>query len=160
MDTNTPETTPETARLTADVVLLSLDTNGIWRVLVIRRGHAPYAGHWALPGGHVDGGEQTHMAAFRELREETGIEAPGLTYVGVYAAPDRDPRGRYVDFAYTQIVDGMPAPAAGDDATEARWMPVADALDPAAQIAFDHERIIVDALHTLRLSSTGLRHTQ
>jgi len=159
METNVAETAPETARLTADVALFSL-RNGTWHVLVIRRGHDPYAGHWALPGGHVDAGEPTHSAAYRELFEETGIQADALRYVGVYAAPDRDPRGRYVDFAYTQIIHGTPDPAAADDATEARWMPLAEALSAYTHLAFDHGRIIAEALNTLMLSGTWRNPTK
>ena len=152
METGISETGPETARLTADVALFS-EHERTWHVLLIRRGWDPYAGCWALPGGHVDPGEQTHIAAHRELFEETGLDIGVLRYVGVYAEPGRDPRGRYVDFAYTQTVDGMPEPTAGDDASEARWVPVAEALSTAhMELAFDHGRIVMEALHTLGLS--------
>jgi 8-oxo-dGTP diphosphatase len=140
------ETTPETARLTADVVLLCDDHCELY-VLVIRRGWPPYEGCWALPGGHVDAGEQIDLAARRELTEETGLTADRLTFIGAYAEPGRDPRGRYVTFAYMSCVSGLPQPTAGDDAVEARWMPVYDLLAGSAPLAFDHGRIIHDALH-------------
>lgn len=140
--------TAETARLTAEVVLLAPHSDGQLCVLLIRRGKDPYAGRWALPGGHVDPGEGTADAAERELFEETGLHVGDLTPVGVYSAPGRDPRGRYVTFAYTAGLPSPLAPTAGDDANEARWCPVS-ALNVAA-LAFDHWQILTDALEVRR----------
>lgn len=137
--------TTETARLTADVVLIG-ERGGNLYALVIRRGWAPYKGHWALPGGHVDTGEHVPAAAHRELAEETGLRVAALQAVAVYANPDRDPRGRYVTFSYVARVEGTPQPCAGDDATDARWIRVDDLLSGDVPMAFDHERILRDAL--------------
>ena len=138
------ETAPETARLTADVILIGTRDQRKY-VLLIRRGWDPYQGYWALPGGHVDPGEETEVAAHRELREETGLSVTVLYYVGVYSAVGRDPRGRYVDFAYRGYTEGTPEPDAADDATEARWFPLGDVLAGRVQMAFDHQQIVVDA---------------
>jgi 8-oxo-dGTP diphosphatase len=141
------ETIPETARLTADVVLFGGDDSDP-RVLLIKRGWNPYKDHWALPGGHVDQGEDTQAAAVRELAEETGIttgQIGVLTLVEAYAAPGRDPRGRYVTFAYVAATEELPQPAAGDDAAEARWVPVSEVLAGEWPLAFDHGQIIRDA---------------
>ncbi|OXM70736.1 MULTISPECIES: NUDIX domain-containing protein [Amycolatopsis] len=147
--------TDELARLTADVVLLGRDTDGALRVLLIRRGWDPFAGCWALPGGHVDAGEDTEDAARRELAEETGLHIQALTPVGVYAAPGRDPRGRYVTFAYTATLTGpLPTPSAGDDATEARWWPVTELEAAPELLAFDHQRLITDAVTTTNNETT------
>lgn len=140
-----PKTTPETARLTGDAVIFG-ELDGEFYVLLIERGSKPFAGHLAVPGGHLDRGEETEAAARRELAEETGLLVEDLRFVGVYAEPERDPRGRYVTFAYTAVVSGLPAAKAADDAKEARWIPVADALAPATALAFDHQLIIKDAL--------------
>ncbi len=51
------------------------------------------SGKWGLPGGMVDWGEDIPNTAYRELIEETGLELVKIRrLVGVYSAPDRDPR--------------------------------------------------------------------
>ncbi|MCK9895241.1 NUDIX hydrolase [Frankia sp. AgB32] len=135
--------THETARLTADVVALS-ERDGVPHVLLIRRGWPPYAGMWALPGGHLDAGERPETAAVRELAEETGMRAPELRLLGVYAEPGRDPRGRYITWAYTTTLADTPAPTAGTDAAAARWVPAHEALHEG--LAFDHGDILRGAL--------------
>jgi len=58
-------------------------------VLIKRRDN----GLWALPGGMVDWGEDIPNTIERELKEETGLELVKIgRLVGVYSAPDRDPR--------------------------------------------------------------------
>jgi 8-oxo-dGTP diphosphatase len=144
------DTTPETARLTADVVLFGEEeTGGHLHVLMIRRGKEPYLGRWALPGGHVDPEEFTPDAARRELAEETGLlldRRVPLEYVSAYADPGRDPRGRYVSFAYTAHLAALPTVTAGDDAAAAEWVLVDELLDDENAAAFDHAQIIHDAL--------------
>ncbi|MGA5363961.1 NUDIX domain-containing protein [Streptomyces purpurascens] len=128
-------TTDETIRYTADVVLLAAG-----HVLLIERGWDPFKGRWALPGGHVDPGETSLAAAVRELEEETGITLPAteMRQVGAFDAPSRDPRGRYVSVAYTATLPTQLQPTAGDDATAARWWP----LHALPDLAFDHADIL------------------
>lgn len=129
--------TYETIRYTADVVAMTPDGH----VLLIERDWDPHEGHWALPGGHVDIGEDSRTAAARELCEETGVrvDPEHLRQLGTWDRPDRDPRGRYVTVAYLAIVpDGTPI-VAGDDARTARWWP---AVDLPPRLAFDHADII------------------
>ena len=45
------------------------------KVLLAKRGGAPFKGLWAPPGGSVELGETVFQAGKRELHEETGIEA-------------------------------------------------------------------------------------
>jgi 8-oxo-dGTP diphosphatase len=49
------------------------------KVLLVRRGRAPSKDFYAFPGGRVEPGETLEGAARRELLEETGLAAGGLT---------------------------------------------------------------------------------
>jgi 8-oxo-dGTP diphosphatase len=130
MDTRVPS-------LTVDCVVF--DPDGA--LLLIRRKNPPFRDHYALPGGYVDYGESTEHAAARELAEETGLVAAGLSLVGVYSDPHRDPRGHVVSIAYRVRVTGYDV-RAGDDAAAAAF--VADWQNE--ELAFDHRKIVDDAL--------------
>jgi 8-oxo-dGTP diphosphatase len=109
-------------------------------VVLIRRGSDPFVGQWALPGGFVDVGETVEAAAQREAAEETGLAVELARLVGVYSDPDRDPRGHNVSVAFLARVLGGDL-AAASDASEVA------VLDPGTvDLAFDHRRIIDDAL--------------
>ena len=127
---------PETPKLMVDVVVPSEEG----RILLVRRGSDPYEGYWALPGGFVEVGETLETAAVREAGEETGLEVEIVRLVGVYSDPGRDPRGHNVSCAYlARARDGEPS--AATDAVEASF------LDPSTvELAFDHKKIIADAL--------------
>jgi 8-oxo-dGTP diphosphatase len=126
---------PETPKLMVDVVIPSEA-----RVVLIRRGSDPFEGQWALPGGFVDVGETVHEAAVREAAEETGLAVEISRLVGVYSEPDRDPRGHNVSVALLARVLGGQMQAASDAAE-------VEVLDPdTVELAFDHSRIIADAM--------------
>ncbi|GAA2359074.1 NUDIX hydrolase [Streptomyces cuspidosporus] len=127
----------ETIHYTADVVALTPGGD----VLLIERDWPPYKGAWALPGGRVNHGETSRVAAARELKEETGVHvaAADLRQIGVWDSPERDPRGRYVTVAYAAVVPAGTRVIAGDDARTARWWPLDDLPE---HLAFDHADIL------------------
>ncbi len=134
--------------LTADAILLSVNSDGDSVVLLVKRGNEPFKGQWAFPGGFVNEGERAIEAARRELHEETGILIDSLDKfipIGLYDTPGRDPRGWTVSAAFCSCVDVMPQPAAADDADNARWFLIKE----LPHLAFDHETILNDVIEVL-----------
>ena len=137
--------------VTVDLVVFTIRDDELC-VLAIRRGAPPYRGRWALPGGFVHEDEDLADAARRELVEETGLaDLPvHLEQLQTYGAPGRDPRQRVISVAYLALAAGLPEPAAGTDAADARWAPVAELLGGSRRLAFDHDRILADGLERAR----------
>ena len=137
--------------VTVDVVILTMSA-GTLHVLLVRRGEDPFEGFWAIPGGFKRPGETLDEAATRELREETGVAAPPvLAQFGAYGDPGRDPRMNVVTVGYLAVLRDVGEIAAGTDAADAALTPVADVLGGKLQLAFDHGRIVRDAIERVRL---------
>jgi 8-oxo-dGTP diphosphatase len=125
--------------VTVDIALLRPGEAGN-EILLIRRGNAPFAGAWALPGGFVDADEDLPAAAQRELAEETGLVGIALEQLRAYGRPGRDPRGHTISIVFTGSAGSGTEAQAGSDAADAHWF----ALDALPTLAFDHDEIIGD----------------
>lgn len=144
--------------VTVDVVILTMVDEQL-HVLLVQRGQAPFEGMWAIPGGFKLPIETLDEAARRELSEETGVDAASLlAQFGAYGDPGRDPRMNVVTVGYVAVLRDVGTIAAGTDAAAASLVPVADVLDGRLELAFDHLRIISDAIARVRtdLEVTGL----
>ena len=100
------------------------------RIVLIRRAAGAYAGRWAVPGGRQRFGESMVDAVRRETREETGLEvAVGrIAWTGDIIDEATSPRYHFtvVDFFATAVGGEL---RAGDDAADARWVPLAEVRD-------------------------------
>jgi 8-oxo-dGTP diphosphatase len=107
---------------------------------------------WAIPGGFKRPPETLDEAARRELVEETGVDVPSLlAQFGAYGDPGRDPRMNVVTVAYLAVLRDVGAIVAGSDAADARLVPVSDVLNETMDLAFDHLRIVRDAIERVRV---------
>jgi 8-oxo-dGTP diphosphatase len=137
--------------VTVDIVILTM-ADGVLHVLLVRRGEEPFKGMWAIPGGFKRPDETLDEAARRELSEETGVDvARLLTQFGAYGDPGRDPRMNVVTVAYLAVLRDVGAIVAGTDATDAALVPVSDILEERIELAFDHMRIVRDAIERVRI---------
>jgi 8-oxo-dGTP diphosphatase len=117
-------------------------------VLLIKRGHYPYEGMWALPGGFVDMEETLEEAIVRELEEETGLKDIKLEQLHAFSEIHRDPRGRNISINFWGIADGTNTKVTGgDDAADAQWFPI----NKMPELAFDHKKVVELALSKLSL---------
>ncbi|GAB1515111.1 NUDIX hydrolase [Actinophytocola sp. KF-1] len=141
-----------TVAVAVDLAVLTV-RSGRLQILLVRRGVEPFLGALALPGGFLASeAEDVDAAAARELAEETGLtsEQVHLEQLRTYGAPDRDPRRRVVTVCYLALVPDLPLPVAGGDAQSATWVPVDRALRRGRSLAFDHRKIITDAVERAR----------
>jgi 8-oxo-dGTP diphosphatase len=99
------------------------------RVLLVKRGHAPLAGEWSIPGGVLEVGETLREAAIREVQEETCLTVETADLLGVYDRVLRDEAHRtlyhyvLVDFLCRRVAG---EPKAAGDADEVHWFTLAE----------------------------------
>lgn len=124
--------------VTTDVVIFSIRDNEL-KLLLIRRGGAPFKGKWALPGGFVQLHESLDEGARRELQEETGLSGVYLEQLYTFGEPDRDPRERVITVAYYALIPSEQVSlCAATDAEAVGWF----GMDELPPLAFDHAGIV------------------
>ena len=126
--------------VTADCVVMTNEP--LPKVLLIQRGHDPFKGGWAFPGGFLEMDETLEQCAIRELEEETGLRLKECHQIGTYSGINRDPRHRTITTAYLFIIDAPTEVKGQDDAAAAQWFPISK----IPHLAFDHYDIFNDAL--------------
>lgn len=115
-------------------------------VLLVTRGHEPYQGKLAFPGGFVEYNEDPEDAVLRELYEECSLRGKHPQLVAVRGNPKRDPRQHTCTICYyVDPVDPNATVRGGDDAADAKWYSMDMLLkDPQgkSRLAFDHGELL------------------
>lgn len=132
--------------VTVDVAVFTIERDEL-KVLLIQRDQYPFEGMWALPGGFIEIDESLRRAAWRELKEETGVHAAFLEQLGAFGHPDRDPRERIITVAYYSLIPVERLDIRADsDARDARLFSLRD----LPELASDHAKIVSRAVARMR----------
>lgn len=130
-----------------DNVIFGFDEGDI-KVLLIKRGAAPFKGKWALPGDLVYPNEDLDTAAGRVLEQLTGLRNVYLEQVRTFGAVDRHPLGRVITVAYYSLVNvGDFRLHPSSFAQSAEW----HGIKMIPELAFDHREIFEACLRQLKL---------
>ena len=121
--------------ITVDCVIFGFDNNEL-KVLLIRSDIAMYHGKWSLLGDFAHDDEELDDAAYRVLRERTGMDDVYLEQVHTFGKTNRHPGGRVVTVAYCSLINVQHHKLKTLD-NELHWHDVASVSD----LAFDHKKI-------------------
>lgn len=98
------------------------------KVLLVRRGCAPWKGAWCSPGGFCEVGEHPIETVEREVLEETGLHVRVTGYIGVWVdsyADLPDQHADVINVAYYHAVplsgDPVSVHEADDEISEISW---------------------------------------
>lgn len=146
-----PREFPDAPRVGVGAVVLDGE-----RVLLARRGRAPSAGKWSIPGGLVHLGERLEEAAVREVQEETGLHVRLLGLCGVIDRVVRDAdvvRYHYVIIDYLcDYVSGTPR--AASDALDVAFVARDDL--PGYSLPEKALAVVLDGFDRTRRRARGL----
>lgn len=130
----------------ASDTLLIVTIEGVRHMLAIKR----KSGHWAMPGGFRNKGEEAIDAALRELEEETGVnllpeEQATLHYSG-YVQDPRNTDEAWIETAVfvVDLGDDVPHVKAGSDAQGVGYVPLT--FDAVRHLYPGHAKIVRDIL--------------
>ena len=106
------------------------------KILLVRRKHHG-AGTWSTPGGYIDMGETPEACAIREVREETGVELGGATFLGISNDIHPDGKHNITIWMAGAAPSGEPAVVADEELDAVEWFPW-DALPEQRYHSFEN----------------------
>jgi 8-oxo-dGTP diphosphatase len=122
--------------ITVDCVIFGFDENEL-KVLLIRSDIEMYKGKWSLLGDFAEDNEELDGAAYRVLKERTGMNDVYLEEVRTFSKPSRHPGGRVITVAYCSLLN-IQHHELKIHANELHW----HSLDSIKEMAFDHKEIM------------------
>lgn len=95
-------------------------------------------GTWTMPGGKIDFGESPEEAAFREVKEETGIKIKNPEVINI--SSDLSGEVHFITIGFLcKNFEGEPEVMEPDEITEWKWFPL-DA--PPSPVFFPSEKLL------------------
>ena len=121
--------------LSVDCVIFGFDEDKL-KVLLIRSDLKKFEGKWSLLGDLVKPEEDLDEAAYRILKQRTGLKNVYLDQVKTFGKVNRHPAGRVVTIAYCSLINTQSHRLKILD-NELHWHNV----DSVKELAFDHQNI-------------------
>ncbi|MEP6615015.1 MAG: NUDIX domain-containing protein [Ginsengibacter sp.] len=137
------QTTNQVA-LSVDCVIFGFDENKL-KVLLIRSDLKKYLSKWSLLGDLVKPEEDLDTAAYRILKQRTGLDDVYLEQVQTFGKVDRHPGGRVVTVAFCSLLN-IQHHRLKILEHELHWHDV----ETVSDLAFDHKQILDTSLNQLR----------
>jgi 8-oxo-dGTP diphosphatase len=122
--------------LTVDCVIFGFEENKL-KVLLIKSDLEAFGGKLSLLGDIVKNNEELDDAAYRVLKERTGMNDVFLDQVRAFGSPARHPGGRVITIAYCSLLNIHHHELKIHD-NELHWHSVAS----LKEMAFDHKDIV------------------
>ncbi len=122
--------------LTVDCVIFGFEENKL-KVLVIKSDLELYKDHYSLLGDIVKDNEELDEAAYRILKERTGMNDVFLDQVRAFSHPNRHPGGRVITVAYCSLLNINHHQLKIHD-NDLNW----HSHESLCDLAFDHKEIV------------------
>ena len=131
--------------VSVDCIVFGFENNHL-KLLIGRRQMDPGRGEWSLYGGFVKDDESLDDAAYRVLRDLTGLKKTYMKQVGAFGAIDRDPGERVISVAYCALINV----ADYDDKLRQQYGLEWVDLDKLPKLYSDHNQMVSKAISLLR----------
>lgn len=131
--------------VSVDCIVFGFENNHL-KLLIGRRQMDPGRGEWSLYGGFVRDDESLDDAAYRVLRDLTGLKKTYMKQVGAFGAIDRDPGERVISVAYCALINV----ADYDDKLRQQYGLEWVDLDKLPKLYSDHNQMVSKAISLLR----------
>ncbi|WP_304063241.1 NUDIX hydrolase [Pedobacter glucosidilyticus] len=128
-----------------DCIIFGFDGEKL-KLLLIQRDFEPKKGKWSLMGGFLKPDETPEDAAYRVLKQLTGLENVYLEQTEVFGDINRDPIERTLSIAYHTLVDIHQYEKQLSNDYHAEWFEINQLPD----LIFDHNQMVKKAKEKIR----------
>jgi hypothetical protein len=130
--------------ISVDCVIFGFDEN-VLKVLLIKSDLKQYKDKWSLLGDIVRPDEELDTAAYRVLKDRTGLDDVYMEQVQTFGNVERHPAGRVITIAYYSLVN-IQHVQLRSLAHDLHWHPVKSLRN----MAFDHKQILDTCMKRLQ----------